>query len=307
MPTVTDGDRLVIVGCGAMACLFGARLAERMPVVLLGSWPQGLAAIERDGIRVEVAEETSVRRVDVTSDPVELAGAKQALVLVKSWQTARAADQLAELLAPEGVALTLQNGLGNAETLARALGDERTAVGVTTYGANLVGPGRVRPGGEGQVLLEDHPRVDGVRAMLASAGLRVDVVDDVTGLAWGKLAVNAGINPLTALLEIRNGELLERPAAARVLEEAAREVAAVAAAQGIELPQGDPAEVARQVARRTATNRSSMLQDLARGAPTEIEAICGAVVERGRQFGVATPVNWTLWQLVAAEVEGDPG
>lgn len=298
------GERLVIVGTGAMACLFGARLSEVAPVTLLGSWPEGLAAIESEGIRVESERHTSVRRVEVTSRPRDVAGAQSALVLVKSWQTARAARQLAELLAADGVALTLQNGLGNDEILTEALGAARSAVGVTTYGANLVAPGRVRPGGEGQVLLEGHPRLAALRETLVAAGFEVEVVDGVTGLAWGKLAVNAGINPLTALLEVPNGELLERPAAQRVMRRAALEVQAVAAAQGIELPTVDPAATAFEVAASTATNRSSMLQDLERGAPTEIEAICGAVVERGSQLGVETPVNWALWQLVAAKVEG---
>lgn len=225
-----------------------------------------------------------------------------ALVLVKAWQTARAARQLRSCLSPEGVVLTLQNGLGNAETLSEALGPERVAVGVTTSGATLVAPGVVRPGGEGVVHLGEHPRLAPVVQWLQQAGFRVEVSPDVQGVLWGKLAVNAAINPLTALLEVPNGALVANAAARLFLRRAAWEVQAVAEALGVRLPFPDAAEAAEEVARRTARNLSSMLQDLHRGAPTEIEAINGAVVRFGRQVGVSAPLNQALWEMVREKV-----
>jgi 2-dehydropantoate 2-reductase len=230
-------------------------------------------------------------------------GALFALVLVKSWQTGRAARQLAECLAPSGVALTLQNGLGNREALANVLGEERVALGVTTLGANLLGPGRVRPAGDGTIYLEDHPRLEPLVDLLRNAGLSVEIVPDPEGLVWGKLAINAAINPLTALLEVPNGELLERPSARLLMGELACEAAAAAGALGIRLPYPDPVAAVEAVARRTTANRSSMLQDVQRGAPTEIDAICGAIVKAGEKLGVPVPVNRTFWRLIKARVE----
>jgi 2-dehydropantoate 2-reductase len=135
---------------------------------------------------------------------------------------------------------------------------------------------------------------------LREAGFNVETVADPDSLLWGKLVINAAINPLTALLRVPNGELLERGTARALMQAAACEAAAVAAAQGIRLPYPDPLAVAESVAQRTATNRSSMFQDIQRGAPTEIDAICGAVVQAGEEVGVPTPVNLTLWQLVKA-------
>ena len=113
--------------------------------------------------------------------------------------------------------------------------------------------------------------------------------------------MNAGINALTAILRDRpNGRLLERPEALTLLEAAANEVASVARAKGIELPFPDAAAEARRVARATASNLSSMLQDVLRGAPTEIDAINGAVVREGARLGVPTPANETLLRLLAA-------
>lgn len=293
---------ILIVGTGAMAGLFGARLADHAEVTLLGTWQAGLQALRTDGIRLQLNGRVLERTVRVSSDASECVGARQALVLVKSWQTERAARMLAECLAPDGVALTLQNGLGNIERLQAQLGDQRAAQGVTTTGATLQGPGRVRVGGAGPTHVAPHPRLESLVDLLQTAGFEVELADNLESLVWGKLAINAGINPLTALLEVPNGELARQPQARAVMVEAASETAAVAAARGIELPYADPAQAVVQVAERTASNLSSMLQDIQRGAPTEIDAINGAVAVAGDESGIPTPVNRTLWGLVRAKV-----
>ncbi len=293
----------VIVGTGAMACLFGARLAPHHPVCLLGTWQAGLEALRSGGIRFEAGGDVRSVAVEATDDPAACQGAELALVLVKTWQTERAAAQLATCLAEDGLAVSLQNGLGNLESLQSALGVERASVGVTTAGATLLGPGHVRAGGPGRVHLGDDFRLAGLKAALVAAGLDVEVSRDLGALVWGKLAVNAGINPLTALLGVPNGALLERPAAQELLAEAVREVARLADAKGIRLQTADPVQATLDVARRTADNRSSMLQDLERGAPTEIDAISGAVSREGERLGVPAPTNWALWKLVRARVE----
>ncbi len=143
-------------------------------------------------------------------------------------------------------------------------------------------------------------------ACLRAAGFTVELVSDVQGLVWGKLAVNAAINPLTAVRRIRNGLLVENEGLCRVMMAAARETAVVAAAQGIHLPYPDAAQRALQVARGTAGNHSSMLQDVLRGSQTEIEAICGAVIRAGQQFAIPTPINAQLWRWVKSAEAGQP-
>jgi 2-dehydropantoate 2-reductase len=143
-----------------------------------------------------------------------------------------------------------------------------------------------------------HPRLGWLIELLRKAGYEVEVAEDIESLIWGKLAINAGINPLTALLRMPNGELLARPHTQALMKAAAEETALVAAAKGVELPYAEPGNAVAEVARRTANNRSSMLQDVSRNAPTEIDAICGAVVKEGERLGIPTPVNWTLWYLV---------
>ena len=296
--------RVTLVGTGAMACLFGARLTAVAEVTLVGTWAEGLAALHERGIVVEEAGGATTVPVRAAHLDDDLPSADFVIVLVKAWQTARVAKRLPALLKPAGLALTLQNGLGNFETLAETLGPERVMLGVTTQGATLLGPGRVRPGGAGPTHIAQHPRLVPLVDLLRSAGF--DVLQPPTSglqpLLWGKLVVNCGINALTALLRVPNGELLNRPEAAVLMEQAAMECAQVAQAQNIRLPFTDPVTRVREVARATAVNYSSMFQDILRGAPTEIDAINGAVARVGAQMGVPAPVNETLWRLVKALV-----
>ena len=301
-----DGEsmEILIVGTGALATLFAVRLsAAGHQVNMLGSWLNGLQSLRENGARL--IDENGVELaypVFATDEPLRCKPARYALVLVKSWQTERAAGQLATCLSNDGVALTLQNGIGNRELLAAPLGLPRVSLGITTTGATLLGPGLARAGGEGTISMETHPRLGPLSLALSEAGFNVQTVADADSLVWGKLVINAAINPLTALLRVPNGEILYRPAAHKMMELLAQEAAAVAIAQGIHLPFDDPARAAEDVARKTASNHSSMFQDIRRGAPTEIDAICGAITKTGEKLGISTPVNRVCWHLTRASL-----
>jgi 2-dehydropantoate 2-reductase len=238
-----------------------------------------------------------VRAID---DPQDCKGARLALVLVKSWQTEKVARQLSEFLGEKGFAVTLQNGLRNDEILARMLGSERVGRGVTTLGATLLAPGLVRLGGTGAITLEEHPRIHELETRLQAAGFDVELVSNAESAIWGKLVVNAAINPLTALLRVKNGELLQIPSAHTIMGELAQETAAVARALEIDLPFQNPVPVVDNVALRTADNTSSMFQDILRGSLTEVDAINGSVVKMGKKANVPTQVNRVIWSLVKA-------
>lgn len=298
--------RVLVLGTGAMGCLMAARLARggAARVTVAGTWAEGLEAIGRHGITVE--DETGRWSAAVATAPLsDTGGADFVLVLVKSTRTAAVAGTAAGALDPGGWIVSLQNGLGNREVLARAAGHDRVAVGVATLGATLLAPGRVRafPGRIVIGATRAQPLARLIEAFEA-AGMLVETAADIDRLIWRKLAVNCAINPASALLGLANGALLASAESRERMAAAAREVGAVAAARGIDL-QADPAELALEVAAATAGNRSSMLQDLDRGAPTEIDALCGAVVQEGRRLGIATRVNESLWGAVR-EREGRP-
>ncbi len=272
-------------------------------MTVLDAWQEAVDALNKNGATLSMGEQESIAQAYPINAVTQCEKVELALVLVKSWQTEEIARQLEVCLAPDGLAITLQNGLGNAEILASALGAERVVQGVTTTGAALIAPGVARAGGEGLVSLEAHPRLGAFTALLTEAGFQSEVVPSAASLVWGKLVINAAINPLTALLNIPNGELLKRPSARKLMGNLARETVAVAAAQNIPLGFANPVQVVEEVAKKTATNFSSMLQDVRRGAPTEIDAICGAVAQIGQKLGVPTPLNETMKELVKARVE----
>lgn len=293
--------QVLIIGSGALATLFAARLSlGGIDVALIGGWEAALKAIAEFGARLRTPTGTHAGAVRVYRYSRECRGIPLALVLVKAWQTARAASVLAECLPEQGLALTLQNGMGNREILAASIGTARVAVGVTTYGANLFAPGEVIPGGEGIVSLGNHPQIGAAAALLEAGGFRVQVHPQIESVLWGKLIINAAINPITALLNQPNGALLHNLAGQRLMEQAAAEAAQVAAAEGVTLPYVDPIAATENVVHHTAENISSMLQDIRRGAPTEIEAINGYITRRAAAHAIPCPVNDSLYQLIRA-------
>ncbi|MBI5445367.1 MAG: 2-dehydropantoate 2-reductase [Deltaproteobacteria bacterium] len=305
--------RITVVGGGAMGCLFGGCLSRAGDdVVLVDAWRDHVELLNRRGLWLwEGSERREIPvRAELPGSP--LRRAELVLFLVKAYRSEEAAAQVPDLLEPAGLALTLQNGLGSADVLAARVGRERVLVGVTAQGATVLGPGEIRHGGTGETLVgayaPNHASNAGAsRAAEAfgRANLPARATSEVWPAVWKKLAVNCGINAVTALAGIRNGRIPEIPEAAAVLEDAVHEAAAVARAAGVDL--GDPGALVDHVlavARATAANRSSMGQDVDRRSPTEIDFINGAVVREGRKHGVPTPVNATLARLVKAVESG---
>jgi len=293
-------ENILLVGTGALSTLFAARLSEAgHQVSMLGTWKDGLRSLNQFGARVsDLHGQERSFQVHATDNPADLSNIRHAIILVKSWQTKRVAEKLKGILAPDGIVLTLQNGLGNRETLARDLGAGRVALGITTTGATLLGPGLVKIGGEGTISLEQNQALGPLEAALRSSNFNLQVVPDARSLIWGKLVINAAINPLTAMLRVPNGELLSHPWARKAMRALALEAADVAAAENVSLPFTNPIEAVEDVAHKTANNISSMFQDVRRGAPTEVDAINGAVTRRGEEHGIQTPYNRSCWQLV---------
>ncbi len=322
--------RIAVFGAGAMGSLLAGLLKLADPAAeiwLVGGTHSGphLAAIENQGLTLELvptltaiwpgaarfdpvkAGSILIEGIRVTAQPVH--SVDLALVAVKSYQTAEIVPQIASCLAADGLAVTLQNGLGNLELLQAALGPQRAFQGVTALGATWLTPGRVRFAGAGSTTLArlNEPgraatRLLELAALLERAGLPVAFNNDLTGLLWGKLVVNCAINSLTALLNCANGALLENPASRELLAEVATETANIAEAAGILLPYPyeQAAAQAQRVAEFTSANTSSMLADVRRGSPTEIEAINGAVVRLAGELGRPAPLNRTLYLLVKA-------
>lgn len=244
-------------------------------------------------------------RVDRTRSPLREGEAPvdAAVVCVKAYGTRWAADVASRLLAPDGIVATIQNGLGNVETLAEKVDPARISLGVVYVGAEMVdgalaatGPGQVEMGRPRHAAARAHLEALG-RAM-ADGGMTVSVVDDPWPSVWRKLVVNAAMNPTTAIFGIPNPALLDHPAGRPLADDLARETARVATSAGTPIDADEAPTMWHAVA--SFVNRSSMLQDVTARRPTEIDAINGAVAREGRRRGVPTPVNEAVTVLVKA-------
>jgi 2-dehydropantoate 2-reductase len=233
------------------------------------------------------------------------------ILTVKAHQTAAAVAALPTLLGASGLALTLQNGLGNLEEMGRVAGWARLLGGSSILGVTKLGEGEVFLAGLGVTYVgptsgsQVSPgEAEAVADLFRRAGLPCEVRLDMDTALWEKLLANVGINPLTALLGVKNGALLDLPPAWDLAVAAAAEAKAVARAEGVNLTV-DPAARLKEVCTATAQNRSSMLQDVTAGRSTEIEALNAQVAARGEKHGIAAPVNHCLTQLIRAlEVGG---
>ncbi|MGI6656508.1 MAG: ketopantoate reductase family protein [Desulfobulbus sp.] len=297
---------ILIIGAGALGGLFAGLLAPVANVSLYTTNTAHARAISENGLLLTGADGKLRRTAPVVLTDLDRAAESADLLLfcVKAHATAQAGELARPLLAPDGLALTLQNGLANLECLQAVFGTDRVMAGTTAQAATLLGPGRVRHAGTGPTLLGPAPgqreRAAAVAELFNRAAIPTQLHEDVQALLWSKLIVNVGINALAALLRTPNGALAAVPECDLLLSQAVAEAVAVAQALRIDLDYPAQLDRVRAVCAATAANRASMLQDILRGAPTEIDVINGAVVARGQETGVATPVNLLLTQLVKA-------
>jgi 2-dehydropantoate 2-reductase len=317
MPGGEAVEPVLIAGAGALGSVVGGLLAARgLPVTLLGR-ADHLDPVRREGLRIEgLFGEHHVRDLCCVSDAGELRGRFGTVFLtVKSWDTDAMAAAVAPHLASGGHLVSLQNGLGNLERAAAAVGDERVLGARVIFGAEVMEPGRVRVTVEAAPVLVGSPEAtDDARTAAASrwaatlreAGIPAELTTSLLAELWAKLFYNAALNPLGALLGVPYGRLPEDPDSRAIMDDAIEEAFAVARASGVRLAWPDAGAYRTlfygALVPSTARHRSSMLQDLERGRPTEIDAINGYVAARGGALGVPTPVNATLTRMIRARV-----
>ena len=302
-------NRVAVLGTGALGALFAARLARAgAAVTMVGSWQAARAAIAREGVQIEEpdGQRWSIDGIRVTGHGSARGRYDLVLVLTKSQQTAAVAPLAARLCATDGSIVTLQNGLGNRETLAAAAGQRAVLSGAVWVGASCPAPGQVKVAVNGPCVIghaTDTPgsrrQVASVVDCLAAAGFAAQSSDDIAAVQWTKLAINCAVNPLSALVGAVNGALVETVEQQRLVASVADEVGAVARAGGIAVG-NDLGRRAVAAAQMSAQNPSSMLQDVRNGRPPEIDALTGAVVECARRWDVSAPRNTRLLNAIRA-------
>jgi 2-dehydropantoate 2-reductase len=297
--------KTVIVGTGAMGSLFGGLLTlSGEDVWLVDISKENIDAMKLRGLTIEEKGKTLNVPVNAVTDIASIGKADLVIYFVKTYQTERAASDSLALQKEDTIFLTLQNGLGNEEMICRKLDPKKVILGVTGQGATLLEPGRIRHAGWGETQIgeldgEITERANQIAQMLQKAGLSALVSSKIQDLIWQKLFANVGINALTALTGLKNGQLLDYPETVRLMEALVSEAVEVARQKGIRI-EGNPTEKVKHAAEATRENRSSMGQDFDYKRRTEIDAINGAVVREAQCLGIPVPFNEAVTDLVKA-------
>jgi len=299
--------KIAIVGVGAMGGLFAYLLYKAgYSPWLLDRYQERVDIIKREGMRVEgVTGKHHITLHRITTKPEEIGIVDLVIIFVKAYDTEEALHGALCLMDDKTLVLTLQNGLNNLEKITGITGRRRAIGGITAHGATQLGYGRIRHAGIGETIIgslkgEEIKEISKIKELLDSSRIKTSITDDIEGTIWSKLIINAAINPLTALTRLRNGEIIEHSELLDVQLRIVEEACAVARAKGVTIHYRDPVEKVRDVCRATASNKSSMLQDMVNEKRTEIDYINGAIVSEGIKYHIPTPYNDILARLIRA-------
>jgi len=291
--------KIGIVGPGAVGTFLAGLLGQENEVTLLGRKSLDIKDIE-------VVGKTEIKcSVDYTVSVSELADDELIIICTKSFDTDDAMRSISDHLSADSVVLSLQNGLNNEKVISSYVGEDRTIGGVTSNGVTFIEPGKVRHAGVGETVIGSYPRghhesIDDVCEILNRAGIKTRTSSEIISHIWEKTIVNSAINPLTAVLDIKNGALIEDEFLEHLLEKIVSESVKVAEKQ-IDTSEDSLVSRTMEVADNTSDNYSSMLQDIRNKNKTEIEQINGEIIKIGGRSGVQTPINQTLFNLVKSK------
>jgi 2-dehydropantoate 2-reductase len=294
--------KIAVLGAGALGCAIGGTLAAAgHDVTLINRNPAHVEAIRSFGLVMRTPEGERTVPVRAAVDARNLPVVDLVIVLVKSFDTRAAMQAANNLVGPETVVLSLQNGLGHEEILASIVGPERVLAGKTYVGGVMLAPGVILSGVAGKETVigeldgRDSSRSRRIAEVFNAAGLATSVSPDILATMWDKLLVNVATGALSAVTRLPYGPLYRIPHIEATALAAVEEAVAVARAQGIRLATSDPRSAWLKASAGLPDDfKTSMLQSLEKGSVTEIDFINGAVVRHGTRLGIPTPVNATL-------------
>ena len=284
--------KAAVIGPGALGCLFSARLAVcGVQTTLVDHSSERAMRLQQSGIKIETVDGQLVGKPFVATRVPD----DQDLVIVLTKSHATASLKLPR----RTTVLTLQNGLTSVDTLCGMVGSANILSGTTCEAVTMLSEGRARHIAAGKTSIGSWTSCPTKKAVeiLAKAGFELDVTESPGQKLWEKAAISAGINPLTALLNVPNGRLVEMVEARKLMRDLVVEAAKIAATEGYRF-EYSLIEMAEDVCRATAANISSMLQDVRAGRKTEIDAISGEIMRRAELASLPAPRTRVVWQLV---------
>ena len=299
---------VTMMGAGAMGGMVGARLAAAgNNVWLVDTWAEHVRKMKEDGLILDTKDGTQVLKVNATTnvhDVYEKDGYMDLVIIfVNTNFTDRITRDAKVIIGPDTYVLTVQNGVGNADIIAKYVPKNRIVMGTTLAAGVVEGPGHVRDSGtdsftqimpmEGPVT----PAIDRICATLSEAGLRTEATPDAEKAIWKKLCINCCTCGIGMITRLTCGQVCEKPHGEALVREVVREVCEVANAKGLELDYETELNHFLDVY-RPSTHYSSMNQNAKKHMKTEVETITGAVVREGNRLGIPVPYNTTIYHLI---------
>lgn len=301
-----DVNKIAVMGAGAVGCYFGGMLARAGFDVTLIARGAHAEALARNGLDLESIQFRERIPVRAATAPAAAEGADVILFCVKTRDTEMAAKELGPHVSRRAIVVSLQNGVDNVQRMRAAAGLDALA-SVVYVAASVPEAGHVKHVGRGDLILGDAVRKDDVARAAAAferAGVPCRVTDNIEGELWRKLIANCAGNAVSALAHSSYGRAWALEPARETMMATAREAVEVARAAGVTLPPGDLVAYAMELIGKFGPASSSTRQDIENRRPTEIDALNGYIARRGRELGVPTPVNHTLFALVKLLEEG---
>ena len=299
------------MGSGGIGGYFGARLAKGGAEVTFIARGTHLAALQREGLRVESASGTiALAEVRATDDPASISPVDLVMIGVKLWDTEPALRAVEPLIRAGASVVSFQNGVQKDDQLRDILGAEAVIGGVSYVAASIARPGVISQTGPMQRLVVgefDGRRSARVMAFLDACrlgGIDAEVSEDISRAIWEKFVFLVGISALTAATRLPVGPVRNNPESRALLLETMREVVTVGRARGVALPEDFAENRLAFCDGLPATMKASMLNDLERGNRLEVSWLSGSVVELGRAAAVPTPLNRAVAGVLAPHAAG---
>ncbi|MCW3994334.1 MAG: ketopantoate reductase family protein [Candidatus Bathyarchaeota archaeon] len=286
-------NKIYVLGAGAIGSIYGALLSKKNDVTLIGNKAH-MDAVNSKGLSISGdINETFYLKAD--TEICEIPENTLIILTTKAYDSTKAIEETKKLLKKDTVALILQNGLGNEEIVKRVAGDKAKILrAITTMATEFFEPGKIRFW-SGETIIEQNEVAKRIAEIINGCKLKTRLSDDINREVWNKLVVNCVVNPLSALFQVRNCELVS-DSLKTVRHGIVRECVKVGKAEGITFPKDLEERVDEKIS--NYTNFSSMYQDVMKGKKTEIDFLNGKVVELGRKHSIPTPVNETLVCLI---------
>lgn len=300
-------QNILVVGAGAVGGFYGARLAKHHPNVSFLLRPRTCAAVRTNGLTLRSTTGTFTVRPAVASDPRELPTPDLIILSVKAYDLDEALAQIAPVMTDRTVLLTLQNGVDTEDRIVARFHRDCVVGGVAFIYSKLVEPGVIDHYKRGSVAVGEmmghkSERVAAISKLFTDAGIQCSISEDIRRSKWEKMCWNCVFNPITLLINDQVSKALDHPEMSHVIQQVVDEVAAVSAALKVPLAP-DMAEKTVKVTQAIRDIHTSMYDDWKAGRPTEIDALNGYIVQKGRELGIPTPVNEALTAMVKVLTE----